>query len=139
MTKSEDTIKTGMKFNKGKLRYSIIPMESVREVVKVSEYGAIKYEPNNWKNITDMDVYYDALMRHMIAWKTGETHDEESHLHHLAHAAWNALTLVWFAIQKGELDPNAPFNLEYLEKWLAEKEKIKAAEKANQVVYNEAK
>lgn len=129
MTEQENTIKKGMKFNTGKLRYSIIPMEAVREVVKVSEYGAIKYEPNNWKNIKDMNIYYDALMRHIIAWKTGETHDLESGLHHLAHGAWNALTLVWFAIQNGELDPDGEFNLEYLEKWKAEKAKIKAEEK----------
>ncbi len=78
----KNEIKTGMKFNNGKLRFSIIPMESVREVVKVSEYGAIKYEANNWQKITDMNIYYDALMRHMVAWKTGETHDDESQLHH---------------------------------------------------------
>ena len=42
---------------------------------------------NNWKIVPDSKRrYFDALQRHLWAWKEGEQIDPESNKHHLAHA-----------------------------------------------------
>lgn len=84
----------GIKYDKGKLRWSLLPMEELEEVVKVLDYGATKYAPNNWKKI-DTERYMDALMRHMAAYLQGETEDPETKLHHMAHIACNALFIIY--------------------------------------------
>ena len=76
------------KFDGGKLQYGLIPPLALKEMVKVLTFGAEKYEPNNWKNVPESKRrYFDALQRHLWAYKEGEKLDPESGIHHLAHAA----------------------------------------------------
>jgi len=86
-------VKEFRKYNKGKLRYDLLPVEALEAVVDVLTYGAEKYTvagssgDSNWKNCPDIDnVYYAAALRHIMAWRKGETTDSESTRHHLAHA-----------------------------------------------------
>lgn len=77
----------GRKFDGGKLRYGLIPPLAQAEMVKVLTFGAEKYEPDNWKNVPDsLNRYFDAMERHIWAYKMGEKIDPESGIHHLAHA-----------------------------------------------------
>lgn len=77
----------GRKFDGGKLQYGLIPPLAMAEMVKVLTFGAEKYEPDNWKNVPDSKRrYFDAMERHIWAWKAGEQIDPESNIHHLAHA-----------------------------------------------------
>jgi len=77
----------GRKFDGGKLRYGLIPPLAMAEMVKVLTFGAEKYEPDNWKVVPDsLTRYFDAMERHIWAWKMGEDLDPESGIHHLAHA-----------------------------------------------------
>jgi hypothetical protein len=77
----------GRKFDGGKLRYGLLPPLALKETVKVLTFGAQKYEPDNWKYVPDAKRrYFDALQRHLWAWKEGEVLDPESGIHHLAHA-----------------------------------------------------
>jgi len=85
-----------MKFDTDKLRYDLIPPESMEALAKVLTYGAKKYKPGNWKNATNIDRYTAALYRHLEAWRKGEEVDEESGLPHLAHAITNVAFLIWF-------------------------------------------
>jgi hypothetical protein len=66
----------------------LIPPETIKALATVLTYGAKKYKPNNWKN-GEKDRYIAALYRHLEAWRSGETCDEESGLEHLAHAMAN--------------------------------------------------
>ena len=91
----------GMKYDAGKIRPSLIPVECLEEIAKVLTYGAEKYAPDNWKQISP-ERYHDALWRHYIAWQKGEKADCESGLSHAAHFAVNAIFLLWFEIQKDE-------------------------------------
>jgi len=81
------TTTLGRKFDGGKLEYGLLPPYALEETVKVLTFGAQKYERNNWIHVEDGPRrYFDALQRHLWAWKKGEQIDPESGLHHLAHA-----------------------------------------------------
>lgn len=74
------------KHDHDKPRYSLIPPLAENEMVNVLTFGAKKYAPENWKNVDDLSRYIDAALRHIAAYRRGEIHDDESGLHHLAHA-----------------------------------------------------
>lgn len=77
----------GRKFDGGKLEYGLLPPLALEETVKVLTFGAQKYERDNWKKVPDSKRrYFDAMERHIWAWKKGEQLDPESGIHHLAHA-----------------------------------------------------
>jgi hypothetical protein len=77
----------GRKFDGGKLQYGLLPPAALQATVEILTFGAEKYEPNNWKYVPDSKRrYFDAMQRHVWAWKNGEQNDIESGKHHLAHA-----------------------------------------------------
>jgi hypothetical protein len=77
----------GRKFDGGKLEYGLLPSLALEETVRVLTFGAQKYERGNWQKVPESKRrYFDALQRHIWAWKKGEHIDPESGLHHLAHA-----------------------------------------------------
>jgi hypothetical protein len=77
----------GRKFDGGKLEYGLLPPLALEEDVKVLTFGAQKYERDNWQQVPDSKRrYFDALQRHVWAWKKGEKMDPESGINHLAHA-----------------------------------------------------
>ena len=81
------TLTTGRKFDGGKLEYGLLPPLALEETVKVLTFGAQKYERDNWQKVPDSKRrYFDAMERHIWAWKKGEQTDPESGIHHLAHA-----------------------------------------------------
>lgn len=91
-----------LKYDGGKLRWSLLPLVAVREVVKVLEYGAKKYTKgdvsgaDNWKTVPHLrERYWDAAVRHLVAWQLGEPKDDETGLSHLAHATCCLLFLLW--------------------------------------------
>jgi hypothetical protein len=84
---SQNATTGGRKFDGGKLEYGLLPPYALEETVKVLTFGAQKYERDNWQKVPDSKRrYFDALQRHMWAWKKGEQLDPESGIHHLAHA-----------------------------------------------------
>jgi hypothetical protein len=91
----------GIKFDGSKLRYSLIPLDSLQEVVKVLEFGAKKYAPDNWKHVDNAQArYWDAAMRHIVAYKLEDKADSETGLSHLAHAICCLLFLLNFDNQE---------------------------------------
>lgn len=83
----DSPLTTGRKFDGGKLEYGLLPPLALEETVKVLTFGAQKYERDNWQKVPDSKRrYFDALQRHVWAWKQGEQFDTESGIHHLAHA-----------------------------------------------------
>lgn len=92
------------RFDKGKIRYSLLPWGVVGELVKVYEYGCEKYERDNWKRGMSWSRVYDSLMRHLQSFWSGEELDPESGLHHLAHVIWNSVTLLWYVLNRKGID-----------------------------------
>ncbi len=96
-------MKEGAKYDKGKLRWTLMPWDVLEEIVKVYEHGARKYERDNWKKMEDPNRYTDALIRHLAEYLKGNQIDEESgddKLYHLAQVAWNAIAKLWFDLRR---------------------------------------
>jgi hypothetical protein len=86
----------GLKFDKDKLMWELLPLEPIEDVVKILTFGAKKYAPNNWKLVDDAEArYYAAAVRHLVAWRQGELIDPESGEPHLAHLMCNVVFLSW--------------------------------------------
>lgn len=98
--------KTGVKFDQGKVRISILPGLAIEQVAKVGEFGAKKYGDYNYKLGMPVTKYINAAFRHIfIQWLfKNEDLDQESGLPHLAHGAWNILTALEQSILKPEFD-----------------------------------
>jgi hypothetical protein len=76
--------------------WDLLPYAQVGEIVDVLTYGAGKYSGEGWKRTPDgSNRYFAALMRHLVAWRSGEAMDRETGLSHLAHAGACLLFLMW--------------------------------------------
>lgn len=91
----------GAKHDGGKLRYSLLPKGTISEVLKVLEFGAKKYAPDNWMKVDNAQTrYYDAALRHITAWHEGEKFDQETGVSHIAHALCCLHFLMWFELNR---------------------------------------
>jgi hypothetical protein len=67
---------------------SLIPPFAMEQTAWVHKLGAEKYGPFNWRKTgVCASTYVNAIMRHLNAWRDGETIDPESGISHLAHVA----------------------------------------------------
>jgi hypothetical protein len=84
---------SGIKFDSDKLKWSLLPLAAMEDVVKVINFGAQKYSKDGWRSV-EPERYRDALMRHLMAvWIGEEEDDPESGLSHYAHAMCNLIFL----------------------------------------------
>jgi hypothetical protein len=93
----------GTKFDSLKPRWSLIPKGVIAQVVDVLTFGAAKYSSDNWMYVAP-DKYYNALNRHIDAWRNGEKLDEETGKHHLAHALCCLMFMLWHDDNKPTVD-----------------------------------
>jgi len=95
----------GMKYDKGKPQVGLVFESFPRALLAVAEvagFGAKKYTRNGWKEVPDAyNRYKDALGRHLLQ-REIESNDNESHLDHLAHLAWNTLAILELEMLKNE-------------------------------------
>jgi len=83
-----------MKFDKAKLRMSLVPASLAQSCARALQYGARKYKVGNWRKTPDIESYISAMQRHFDAWREGEEIDSESGLNHLDHMAANLAFLI---------------------------------------------
>lgn len=77
----------GLKLDGGKLRFDLVDDDAEAEMVAVLSFGAVKYDPGNWRHVEEaIDRYFSALRRHLREFRKGRDLDPETSLHHLAHA-----------------------------------------------------
>lgn len=87
----ETLMKSALRFNEGKPKWTLVHFNSLVPLVRVLEYGAKKYAPYNWqKPMSRMDIL-DSMQRAMAKLIDGEENDEESGLPHIGHILANAM------------------------------------------------
>ena len=93
-------------FKDDKLRWDLLPMQEIEDIVRVFHLGAKKYEPNGWKDIPNgFERYRAAMMRHLMCYMNGERYDKELNVSHLSQVCWNAIAMLWYDKHgKGLLD-----------------------------------
>ena len=102
--KVADTSAGGMKYDGGKPRMALLfdgCPNALEAVAQVLTFGAQKYAAHSWQTVPEGEERYkSALLRHLTAVGKGEEIDSESNLHHLAHAACNALFILELELRK---------------------------------------
>lgn len=84
-----------------KLRWDLLPLEEVEDIVKVYTKGAEKYGENKWQNLPNgINRYKAALLRHLVEFEKGKEVDEDTGCLHLAQVAWNAIAMLWVSKHK---------------------------------------
>jgi len=107
----------------GKVRWDWMPWPALREVAMVytvcqstreeHPQGIGKYKPGNWISGTGLPLmgYFRGMFSHAFRYFIlREELDDESGLHHLAHACWNVLCALETVLQKKGIDdrPGGP-------------------------------
>jgi len=94
-----------IKADNGKPRLSLVPMEIIRNIARIREFGLKKYkEKESWKSV-EVERYRDALLRHTLLYiEDPYGLDDESGLPHLWHLACNVAFLC--ELEKGKFKNN---------------------------------
>ena len=103
---------------------NLLPLRPLRAISAAMQHGALKYEPWNWTDPGQaqarIDELHAALLRHSLASSdpTQPNADEESGLHHLAHAGACIVLLLYkmgldyeaskLVKEAGDAAPDAP-------------------------------
>lgn len=91
--------KEGVKYDQGKADLSILSYDALSQIAKAFEFGAKKYGRYNYLGGMEWTRIGSALLRHTYAWVWGEDCDEESGLHHLAHAGACVIMLLDYVLK----------------------------------------
>lgn len=90
------------KDDNGKLKLSLVPVQIIRDIAQVREYGNQKYHsPDNRKEV-EPQRYIDALYRHFLAFiEDIHSKDVESGIEHYKHMACNMAFLCELLKEEG--------------------------------------
>lgn len=106
---SQEKTDRGLRYNTGKARFDLLPVNAVNELTAVMTRGASKYAPRNWEKGMPWTEVLASLERHLQAFKAGEDYDPESSLKHMAHVMANAsfLTEYYTIYPEGDDRPHS--------------------------------
>ena len=99
-----DKQEQALRYNQGKLQWSLVDFDSLEGLVRVLEHGAAKYAPDNWKKGMPVTQVSESLMRHLFAFLRGEDVDPESGCRHLSHVMCNTMFLEYIMREKPHYD-----------------------------------
>lgn len=93
-------------YDEGKPRFDLLPPQVLFDIAEVFTWGTKKYGDRNWEMGMVWGKVFGSIMRHL--WKFWspfhKDYDEESGLHHLAHAGACIFMLFGLTITHPELD-----------------------------------
>jgi hypothetical protein len=105
-----DKNEQALRYNQGKLEWSLVDFDSLEGLVRVLEYGKDKYARDNWKLGMPVTQVTESLMRHLFAFAKGEDVDPESGCRHISHVLCNAMFLEYILREKQHYDDRKPSN-----------------------------
>lgn len=88
---------SGARFNEGKADYSLLPLCTLEDEVRVWMHGQKKYAAFNWAKGMPWSVPLACALRHLSQWQQGKDLDDESGLPHLAHVMANIRMLTLYS------------------------------------------
>ena len=94
----------GSRDNQGKERFDLLSPIALFSLANVITFGTQKYGDRNWENGFSMMDCFAAIMRHAWKWALGETYDQESGLHHMAHVMCNCMFIIHLTTTHPEYD-----------------------------------
>ena len=97
-----------------KVRLELLPLGPLVEIARVFTWGAAVHGDRNWEAGFSWSRCIGSAMRHFLKWCMGEEHDDESHLHHLAHCAANILFLLQYTFTGAGTDDRQKFSPELI-------------------------
>ena len=102
----DDNPKT--RYGVAKPAMSVVPPDALIHLMRAMANGAAKYGAFNWRdrNVSS-SVYYDAALRHLMAWFDGEEVASDSGVHHLGHVM-ACCAILLDAAENGGLNDNRP-------------------------------
>ena len=87
-----------IKYDNDKVQWTLLLnpdfKKSLEDVVSILQSGANKYSKDNWKGL-DTERLENAMLRHVLAYMSGEVLDRETNKSHLLHALTNILFIEW--------------------------------------------
>lgn len=96
------TFSEGVKFDDAKTDWDLIPFDALEAVTRVLMEGANTYGRENWRLVPNAHRrYWNAAMRHMVAYRDNET-DPQYGESHLAHAMCCMLFLLALDIENDD-------------------------------------
>lgn len=104
-----------LKFDTDKVRLELLPPEFLISVAQVLTFGAKKYTAGNWATGDGFtwSRLYGAILRHLMAWASGEDKDPESGLSHLGHAGCMLAFLIAHVERKHGKDDRVAVGLSF--------------------------
>jgi hypothetical protein len=97
--KDTQTMAAGVKHDEGKTRFDLVPPNAIWEIGRVMTFGSQKYGDRNWEKGIAYGRLFAAAMRHLWSWWRGEDRDNESGIHHLAHAGACVAMMLEFSLK----------------------------------------
>jgi hypothetical protein len=108
-TLTDNNLKTAAA--KDKPKTSAIPPIAILALGEAMQDGANKYGRYNWRDsAVSSTVFYDAIMRHLLLWYSGETFAPDSKIHHLAHVMAGCAILIDASYSNVANDDRKPVN-----------------------------
>lgn len=80
-----------IRFNEGKVQWSLLDFKAFETVVRVLEFGKNKYGAENWKLSFDRNALLESAQRHLVELFSGNELDSETGLPHAAHVISNMM------------------------------------------------
>lgn len=103
----------GKKDDNFKLVWAFCPLSFVAPLVPIFTLGVIRYGFENWKKdfatdeLTEEQRFISAMKRHIVEVEEHGAlakNENDGNVYHAAQVAWNALRLLWGALQKEKRD-----------------------------------
>lgn len=85
-----------LRYDGGKSRVDLIDPGFILRLGEHYGVGAKKYAARNWQKGMSFSRCYSSAQRHMLAFWSGEDHDEETGSRHVIAAAWNMAAIDFY-------------------------------------------